>query len=31
MLQKLLQYFMDMKAEDMPGDAAQLLKKYSLY
>ena len=27
MLQKLLQYFMDMKAEDMPGDAAQLLKK----
>lgn len=27
LLQKLLQYFMDMKAQDMPGDAAQLLKK----
>lgn len=27
LLQKLLQYFMDMKADDMPGDTAQLLKK----
>lgn len=27
LLQKLLQYFMDMKARDMPGDAGQLLKK----
>ncbi len=27
LLQKLLQYFMDMEAQDMPGDAAQLLKK----
>lgn len=27
LLQKLLQYFMDMKPEDMPRDAAQLLKK----
>ncbi|MDE6676018.1 MAG: spore germination protein, partial [Acetatifactor sp.] len=27
LLQKLLQYFMDMKAQDMPEDAAQLLKK----
>ncbi len=27
LLQKLLQYFMDMKAEDMPGDASLLLKK----
>lgn len=26
-LQKLLQYFMDMKPEDMPQDAAHLLKK----
>ena len=27
LLQKLLQYFMDMKPEDMPQDASQLLKK----
>lgn len=27
LLQKLLQYFMDMKAEDMPQDASALLKK----
>lgn len=27
LLQKLLQYFMDLKAEDMPGDASLLLKK----
>ena len=27
MLQKLLQYFMDMKPEDMPQDASRLLKK----
>lgn len=27
LLQKLLQYFMDLKAEEMPQDATQLLKK----
>lgn len=27
LLQKLLQYFMDMKAQDMPSDAGALLKK----
>lgn len=27
LLQKLLQYFMDLKAADMPGDASLLLKK----